>query len=218
MITYLKLLKILVSLNLPYCLTKKTVGSFVGKNSVGFKHNNSFSSIHQEVPRIFRAINIVTTVSKNKGTVVFVGSVKEVQKFYFFFKSSSRRTVFLTKWFNGLLTNWKQLTLFINKFSLQQIHLLKKSKKLRFLKFFVELYGKEKPALVLVFNYNTTISCITQECLFENTPAIVFGSFDKISAEKIPYKIYTSPRTFYTDWFFFQLLFNQTYAKSLQIF
>jgi hypothetical protein len=215
MISYLKLLKILVSLNLSYNLTKETVGSYRGKSSVGFKHNNDFSSLHNEIPRIFRAINVVTAISKNKGTVVFVGSTKEVQKFYSFFKSSSRRTVFLTKWFNGLLTNWQHLTMFINGFSLQQLRLLKKSKKLRFLKFFAELSGKEKPALVLVFNYNSTIACITQECLFESTPAVVFGTFDKISAEKIPYKIHTSPRTFYTDWFFFQLLFNQTYAKSL---
>ena len=121
--------------------------------------------------------------------------------------------MFLTKWVSGLLTNWEQLVSFINVFSFQQLSLLKKSKKLRFLKFFVELRQKKKPALVIVFNYNTDIAAITQECLFENTPVIVFGSFYTSFAEKIPYKIQVTTRTFFTDWLFFQLFFNQINAK-----
>jgi ribosomal protein S2 len=215
MLSYLKLLKILVALNLPYSrVSKKSAGSFFGtQHSLGFKHNIHFSSLYLTVPNIYRALNILTTISKNKGTVLFVGSTKEVQKFFFFFKYSSRRTIFLTKWVSGLLTNWDQLISFINIFSFQQISLLKKSKKLRFLKFFVELRQKEKPALVIVFNYNTNISGITQECLFENTPVIVFGSFYTSFAEKIPYSIQLNTRTFFTDWFFFQLFFNQINAK-----
>jgi hypothetical protein len=112
-----------------------------------------------------------------------------------------------------LLTNWDQLVSLTRFFSLQQVTLLQKSKKLRFLKFFLELREKEKPALVIVFNYETEIFGITQECLFENTPVIVFGGFYTRFAGNIPYRIQVNTRTFFTDWFFFQLFFNQIDAK-----
>lgn len=215
MLSYLKLLKILVALNLPYsCVRKKSGSSFFGRQlSVGFKHDSHLSSLYLTVPNIFRALNILTTISKNNGTVLFVGSTKEVQKFFFFFRCSSRRTIFLTKWVSGLLTNWDQLVSLTRFFSLQQVTLLQKSKKLRFLKFFLELREKEKPALVIVFNYETEMFGITQECLFENTPVIVFGGFYTRFAGNIPYRIQVNTRTFFTDWFFFQLFFNQIDAK-----
>jgi ribosomal protein S2 len=201
-------------LDIPFGETNKTTQYLSATTSYGVKYKKNIQNSRRLLSSVFRILNVVQQISYKKGTLLLVGSSKEIQKFFFFFKYQLKRSIFLSQWLSGFLTNWFELILFINKLTVAQLENSKKSKKLRFLRFFHDLQSKPKPDLVLFLNYcefgNTSM---LQECVHQNIPIIALGSFSKPEAAVIPYKVTVNTYNFNTHWFFIQLFFNQLTLK-----
>jgi ribosomal protein S2 len=204
MLSYYKLLQIFVILNAGYGdFSTKTIG-------FGYKHNKSIQNINREMQELFRVLNVFSKISAKKATVLFVGSTKEFQKFVFFFSYKTKRTLFLSKWLYGFLTNWDFMLQLSSKIDGVKSNIFSKSKKLRFLKFFLQLKSKRKPSLVLFINYNEhNTRQILTECFVENIPVVVLGNPDNVETSIAPYKLDVNAHNFYTQWFFFQLFVQQ---------
>jgi ribosomal protein S2 len=204
MLSYYKLLQIFVVFNAGYGdFSTKTVG-------FGYKHNKSIQNINREIDELFRVLNVISKLSSKKTTVLFVGSTKEFQKLVFFFSYKTKRTLFLSKWLYGFLTNWDLMLQLSSKFESVKTKVFSKSKKLRFLKFFIQLKSKRKPGLVLFINYNEhNTRQIMTECFVENIPVVVLGNPANVDASVAPYKLEVNAHNFYTQWFFFQLFVQQ---------
>jgi len=204
MLSYFKLLKIFTVFNSSNLLDNSVTTRYSNTKNYGLRQNKKEYSVFYEFNTLYRVLNVITSIVQKKGTIILVGSSVEIQKFYYFFNCRVQHTIFLSKWLNGFLTNWTQISSFINKFDTNQLIAIKKSKRLRFLRFFINTRFKNKPDLVLFFNYsNQNDAIVIQECLFQNIPVVALGSFFKSDFFFIPYKLSINTHNFYSQWFFF---------------
>jgi len=216
MIKYNKILEYFLFFNIFTPLTKNNVQTIKKSTVISFfKKNQAFSSSRLLLVSVFNVINLITAVYKQKGTVLFVGTSKEIQRFFFFFKhrhqSSSSSFFFMHKWLPGFLTNWALYQRFIAYATKQDNLVFTKAKKLRFFRFFFSLQNKPKPTLVLVFDsINSANHIIVNECFIESVPLIFLGpGFTQKEFNNISYKIQINSTNVYSQWIFFQLFFGQ---------
>lgn len=199
MLSYFKILTYLFSLNIFIDKNKKLLPTDLNVKS--------YSNVNQVVSNIYRSLNILNVVSKQCGTILFVGTTREMQKLSYFFSFKIKRTFFITKWLNGFLTNWSFFKKFVTVFTQPSFSRVNKSKKLRFFRFFSKFLNQKKPDIVVFINpSDINISSMLFECFLENIPTIVFSEQQH---RQITYFIPVNTHNFYSHWFFFQLFLGQ---------
>ena len=183
------------------------------------KNDNNFYSGNQLLSSIYSSLNVLKMVSNvTSSSVLFVGSSREHAKFAYFFNHRLKRTLFITRWLNGLLTNWSQLVLYANCFQMDAVF-LEKSKRLRFFRFFFSLRNREKPSVVVFFDSENNPISLFRECFFEAVPIIsVIKKQERQTVVFTTYSLFSNTHTFFSHWFFFQLFFLQVRKNGLLLF
>ena len=173
---------------------------FSSKKKINIDLNKSLISI-------YNCLKIINKIKNNKCTILIVGNIKEFIYFIPFFNVKSNSFFVISKWINGLISNWDVFNYYIKTSFKKDYFKIKKSKKLRFIRYFFCLLNFKKPDLIIVSKvkqYNN----IFFEAKNESIPVIYIGDDSKyknITSYHIPVNI----KNFYINLFIIQLISSE---------
>lgn len=190
--------------------------------SFNYFYSSSFKKFNLDLNRslisIYSCLRLIQFFKKNKSTILMVGDSIEFIYFMPFFKIKSKNFFIIPKWINGLITNWEKLSFYTKKSFFKNSKTIKKSKKLRFFRYFFSISNFNKPDLILVSKSNQ-LENLFKEAKYSNIPVVFIGSHNKSCSTPnlISYKISVNITNFSMNLFIVQLFCSSIMNEKLLI-
>jgi ribosomal protein S2 len=176
----------------------------VNKFLFSYRNQKYNLDLNQTLIALYTTMKIIGYLKKNN-SVLIVGNTENFSFMESIKNNHLKNVMFTQKWVHGIISNWEGFQDIIDKAYKNKN--IKKSKKLRFFRFFYNVFNSKKPDLVIIFQ-NEDQNSILKECSNRNIPVICIGT-KYSSLDKISYIVPSNINNFFGYTLFIQLLFGQ---------
>lgn len=181
---------------------KKIINKFI------FSYRNYKYNLDLNITLIslYTIIKLINILQKNN-SILIVGNIENFIFIESIKHNNIKNVIFIQKWVHGIISNWEGFQSIVKNNHFKVKHIIKKSQKLRFFRFFYNIFDHKKPSLVIIFQ-NEDQKTILKECINQNIPVICLGD-NYSSSNNISYQVPSNITNFFSYTLFIQLVLGQ---------